>query len=203
MTTIRPRPPPTTGMPARPMPRRSVIWPGSRLAFGSKVTREPLLGVEDGRQRRDGPVTSHPPARTRRACRRIAVDQFVEVVPPSRRKRSISSMRSSPSGSRSSSTIDSRRSTYARVVASPVASESRCDRSCRLSSGRSPSGRSRSEVVAQRPEQRERRARVRAGDVVGDLGEVAERRDRRSARPRAPARRRAPTARAADRAARA
>ena len=49
-------PPPPTAIPPRPpMPRRSLIWPGSRLALGSNVMVEPHTGIDTTSLVRGGP----------------------------------------------------------------------------------------------------------------------------------------------------
>ena len=110
----------------------------------------------------------------------------------------MSAMRSSPAGSRSSSDhrlepldvgprrlLDGRRPSRAAV------------RSCCGLVRELAGGEADAEMLAERLEQGDRGRGVRAGDVVGDLGEVAERRDAGAAPPRSRAPRRAPTGRAA------
>ena len=105
-------------------------------------------------------------------------------------------MSSSPAGRRSSSTIDSSRATYARVVSSAAVARSSRVRSWRASSSSAIAGTSTPRWRSTARSRASAADRVRTGHVVGDLGEVAERRCAGlgegssrgpTARPRAPA----------------
>src|SRR6187402_1376721 len=176
MTTIRPRPPPTTGMPARPMPRRSVIWPGSRLAFGSNVTGNLCWGsrtvVSVRTDPSQAPACPDAPglqtyrgrsvAGGRPAVAQEALDLLDQVVAFGQAllvHHRLEALHVRPG----------------RGIAGGQGVQVRSELPALV--GQVALRQVQVEVVTERPQERERRARIRPGHVVRDLREVAKGRD--------------------------